>query len=108
MASYKHLLSHPSDEGQGSHFHLELVKMPREKAPEIFILALQEFGRDQIVYYSVMIKAADNLDQETYGMKLHGHTKLGEGKHKNQNHALVITREEAFQTVDTIQDNCMK
>ncbi|MBA0649195.1 hypothetical protein Goklo_016784 [Gossypium klotzschianum] len=132
MASYKNLLSHPSDEGQGSHFHLELVKavcteiqkvgdqgssiedvyslvrMPGEQAPEIFILALQEFGRDQIVYYSVMIKAADNLDQETYGMKLHGHTKLGEGKHKNQNHALVITRGEAFQTVDTIQDNCMK
>ncbi|PPR83036.1 hypothetical protein GOBAR_AA37679 [Gossypium barbadense] len=120
MASYKHPLSHPSDEGQGSHFNLELVKavcteiqkvgdqgssiedvyslvrMPGEKAPEIFILALQEFGRDQIVYYSVMIKAADNLDQETYGMKLHGHTKLGEGKHKNQNHALVITRGEAF------------
>ncbi|MFQ6630051.1 hypothetical protein Gotur_006814 [Gossypium turneri] len=132
MASYKNLLSHPSDEGEGSHFHLELVKavcteiqkvgdqgssiedvyslvrMPGEQAPEIFILALQEFGRDQIVYYSVMIKAADNLDQETYGMKLHGHTKLGEGKHKNQNHALVITRGEAFQTVDTIQDNCMK
>ncbi|PPD95554.1 hypothetical protein GOBAR_DD07405 [Gossypium barbadense] len=132
MASYKNLLSHPSDEGQGSHFHLELVKavcteiqkvgdqgssiedvyslvrMPGEQAPEIFILALQEFGRDQIVYYSVMIKAADNLDQETYGMKLHGHTKLGEEKHKNQNHALVITRGEAFQTVDTIQDNCMK
>ncbi|MBA0556871.1 hypothetical protein Golob_026940, partial [Gossypium lobatum] len=132
MASYKHLLSHPSDEGQGSHFHLELVKavcteiqkvgdqgssiedvyslvrMPGEKAPEIFILALQEFGRDQIVYYSVMIKAADNLGQETYGMKLHGHTKLEEGKHKNQNHALVITRGEAFQTVDTIQDNCME
>ncbi|MBA0766216.1 hypothetical protein Gotri_015277 [Gossypium trilobum] len=132
MASYKNLLSHPSDEGQGNHFHLELVKavcteiqkvgdqgssiedvyslvrMPGEQAPEIFILALQEFGRDQIVYYSVMIKAADNLDQETYGMKLHGHTKLGEGKHKNQNHALVITCGEAFQTVDTIQDNCMK
>ncbi|MBA0799016.1 hypothetical protein Gohar_009553 [Gossypium harknessii] len=132
MASYKNLLSQPSDEGQGSHFHLELVKavcteiqkvgdqgssiedvyslvrMPGEQAPEIFILALQEFGRDQIVYYSVMIKAADNLDQETYGMKLHGHTKLGEGKHKNQNHALVITRGEAFQTVDTIQENCMK
>ncbi|MBA0848678.1 hypothetical protein Goshw_005503 [Gossypium schwendimanii] len=89
MASYtEHLLSKPSDEGQGSHFHPELnkavcteirkvgdqglsiedvyslVKMPGEKAPEIIILALQEFVRDQIVYYSVMVKAANNLDQE--------------------------------------------
>ncbi|MBA0792453.1 hypothetical protein Gohar_016950, partial [Gossypium harknessii] len=63
--------------GQGSHFHPELdkavyteirkvgdhglsledvyslVRMPGEKAPEIIILALQEFVRDQIVYYSV-------------------------------------------------------
>lgn len=41
-------------------------------------------------------------------MKLHGHTKLREGKHKNQNHALIITCREAFQTVDMIQDNYMK
>ncbi|MBA0705832.1 hypothetical protein Golax_017988 [Gossypium laxum] len=89
MASYtEHLLSKLSDEGQGSHFHPELdkavcteirkvgdqglsiedvyslVRMPGEKAPEIIILALQEFVRDQIVYYSVMVKAANNLDQE--------------------------------------------
>ncbi|MBA0823244.1 hypothetical protein Goarm_019986 [Gossypium armourianum] len=89
MASYtEHLLSKPSDEGQGSHFHPELdkavcteirkvgdqglsiedvyslVRMPGEKAPQIIILALQEFVRDQIVYYSVMVKAANNLDQE--------------------------------------------
>ncbi|MBA0705831.1 hypothetical protein Golax_017988 [Gossypium laxum] len=65
MASYtEHLLSKLSDEGQGSHFHPELDKMPGEKAPEIIILALQEFVRDQIVYYSVMVKAANNLDQE--------------------------------------------
>ncbi|MBA0733948.1 hypothetical protein Gogos_017909 [Gossypium gossypioides] len=89
MASYtEHLLSKLSDEGQGSHFHPELekavcteirkvgdqglsiedvyslVRMPGEKAPEIIILALQEFVRDQIVFYSVMVKAANNLDQE--------------------------------------------
>ncbi|MBA0721795.1 hypothetical protein Golax_009299 [Gossypium laxum] len=109
MASYiEHLLSKPSDEGQGNHFHLELVKMPRERRPEISIDALQKFGRDQKVYYSIMVKAADNLDQEIYGIKLHRHTKLGEGKHKNQNHALIFTHGEAFQTVDTIQDNYMK
>ncbi|KAG4214199.1 hypothetical protein ERO13_A01G106450v2 [Gossypium hirsutum] len=86
----EHLLSKLSDEGQGSHFHPELdkavcteirkvgdqglsiedvytlVRIPGEKAPEIIILALQEFVRDQIVYYSLMVKAANNLDQEIW------------------------------------------
>ncbi|XP_039010656.1 callose synthase 5-like [Hibiscus syriacus] len=65
-------------------------------------------GRSQKVYYSVLVKGVDNLDQEIYRIKLPGNAKLGEGKPENQNHALVFTRGEALQTIDMNQDNYLE
>ncbi|KAK3199931.1 hypothetical protein Dsin_023346, partial [Dipteronia sinensis] len=60
------------------------------------------------VYYSVLVKAVDNLDQEIYRIKLPGSAKLGEGKPENQNHAVVFTRGEALQAIDMNQDNYLE
>ncbi|GJY68520.1 callose synthase 5 [Tanacetum coccineum] len=68
----------------------------------------REGGKSQKVYYSVLIKAADNLDQEIYRIKLPGSAKIGEGKPENQNHAIIFTRGEALQTIDMNQDNYLE
>ncbi|KAL6993022.1 Callose synthase 5 [Sarracenia purpurea var. burkii] len=62
----------------------------------------------QKVYYSVLVKALDNLDQEIYRIKLPGTAKIGEGKPENQNHAIIFTRGEALQTIDMNQDNYLE
>ena len=91
----------------------------------------RESGGAQKVYYSVLVKGVDNLDQvtilinckqsnlsllqchncwlvlsslkEIYRIKLPGTAKLGEGKPENQNHAIIFTRGEALQTIDMNQ-----
>uniref|UniRef100_A0A6N2KW70 1,3-beta-glucan synthase n=1 Tax=Salix viminalis TaxID=40686 RepID=A0A6N2KW70_SALVM len=68
----------------------------------------REGGKVQKVYYSVLVKAVDNLDQEIYRIKLPGAAKLGEGKPENQNHAIVFTRGEALQAIDMNQDNYLE
>ncbi|KAG8044350.1 hypothetical protein GUJ93_ZPchr0952g2813, partial [Zizania palustris] len=60
------------------------------------------------VFYSVLVKALDNHDQEIYRIKLPGPAKLGEGKPENQNHAIIFTRGEALQTIDMNQDNYLE
>ncbi|EXB36810.1 Callose synthase 5 [Morus notabilis] len=67
-----------------------------------------ENGKVQKVYYSVLVKAVDNLDQEIYRIKLPGAAKIGEGKPENQNHAIIFTRGEALQTIDMNQDNYLE
>ncbi|KAI3698332.1 hypothetical protein L2E82_41802 [Cichorium intybus] len=63
-------------------------------------------GRSQKVYYSVLVKGGDSLDEEIYRIKLPGPpTEIGEGKPENQNHAIIFTRGEALQTIDMNQDN---
>ncbi|KAJ8424950.1 hypothetical protein Cgig2_018757 [Carnegiea gigantea] len=58
------------------------------------------------VYYSVLVKGGDKLDEEIYRIKLPGPpTDIGEGKPENQNHAIIFTRGEALQTIDMNQDN---
>ncbi|XP_076926135.1 callose synthase 7-like isoform X2 [Bidens hawaiensis] len=58
------------------------------------------------VYYSVLVKGGDKLDEEIYRIKLPGPpTEIGEGKPENQNHAIIFTRGEALQTIDMNQDN---
>ncbi|KAH0456664.1 hypothetical protein IEQ34_014571 [Dendrobium chrysotoxum] len=47
----------------------------------------------------------DCADQEIYCIKLPGGAKFGEGEPKNQNHAVVFTRGEAFQAIHINQDN---
>ncbi|KAK6128378.1 hypothetical protein DH2020_037854 [Rehmannia glutinosa] len=68
----------------------------------------REGGKNQKVYYSVLVKAVDNLDQEIYRIKLPGSAKVGEGKPENQNHAIIFTRGEALQTIDMNQDNYLE
>ncbi|GMH07103.1 hypothetical protein Nepgr_008943 [Nepenthes gracilis] len=63
-------------------------------------------GNSEKVYYSVLVKGGDKLDEEIYRIKLPGPpTEIGEGKPENQNHAIIFTRGEALQTIDMNQDN---
>jgi callose synthase len=59
--------------------------------------------RTEKVYYSVLVKAVDGLDQEIYRIKLPGPVRLGEGKPENQNHAIIFTRGEGLQAIDMNQ-----
>ncbi|KAK4796444.1 hypothetical protein SAY86_028770 [Trapa natans] len=63
-------------------------------------------GSSHKVYYSVLVKGGEDLDEEIYRIKLPGPpTEIGEGKPENQNHAIIFTRGEALQTIDMNQDN---
>ncbi|KAK4438966.1 Callose synthase 7 [Sesamum alatum] len=63
-------------------------------------------GKTEKVYYSVLVKGGEKLDEEIYRIKLPGPpTQIGEGKPENQNHAIIFTRGEALQTIDMNQDN---
>uniref|UniRef100_A0A0D9WML4 1,3-beta-glucan synthase n=1 Tax=Leersia perrieri TaxID=77586 RepID=A0A0D9WML4_9ORYZ len=75
-----------------------------------YIDEVEERDGDKVhkVFYSVLVKALDNHDQEIYRIKLPGPAKLGEGKPENQNHAIVFTRGEALQTIDMNQDNYLE
>ncbi|KAL8031752.1 hypothetical protein ABFX02_13G047800 [Erythranthe guttata] len=63
-------------------------------------------GKTEKVYYSVLVKGGEKLDEEIYRIRLPGPpTEIGEGKPENQNHAIIFTRGEALQTIDMNQDN---
>ncbi|KAF7822986.1 callose synthase 12-like [Senna tora] len=64
-------------------------------------------GRDEMEYYSVLVKYDQKLEKEVeiYRIQLPGPLKLGEGKPENQNHAFIFTRGDAVQTIDMNQDN---
>ncbi|KAJ0816791.1 putative 1,3-beta-glucan synthase [Helianthus annuus] len=63
-------------------------------------------GMSKKLYYSVLVKGGDKLDEEIYRIKLPGPpAEIGEGKPENQNHAIIFTRGEALQTIDMNQDN---
>lgn len=65
------------------------------------------FGREEVEYYSVLVKYDQQQDKEVeiYRIRLPGPLKLGEGKPENQNHAIIFTRGDALQTIDMNQDN---
>ncbi|MCL7041145.1 hypothetical protein MKW94_007153 [Papaver nudicaule] len=66
-------------------------------------------GKSERVYYSVLVKGGEKLDEEIYRIKLPGPpTDIGEGKPENQNHAIIFTRGEALQTIDMNQDNYLE
>ncbi|KAF8411696.1 hypothetical protein HHK36_004254 [Tetracentron sinense] len=85
-----------------------MVNNPSLRVAYIDEVEEREGGRVQKVYYSVLVKAVDNLDQEIYRIKLPGSAKIGEGKPENQNHAIIFTRGEALQTIDMNQDNYLE
>ncbi|KAE8669906.1 hypothetical protein F3Y22_tig00112215pilonHSYRG00296 [Hibiscus syriacus] len=110
MASYtEHMLSNPSDEGQGGHFDAEiikavcteiqkagdqglsiediynLVKMPGEKTPEIIIDTLQAFGRPIKVNAYDSVRVVDALYHSNITV---GHAHKGTILNLPEEHAL--------------------
>ncbi|XP_022879526.1 callose synthase 5-like [Olea europaea var. sylvestris] len=85
-----------------------MVNNPSLRVAYIDEVEEREGGKNKKVYYSVLIKAVDNLDQEIYRIKLPGSAKIGEGKPENQNHAIIFSRGEALQTIDMNQDNYLE
>ncbi|KHN31144.1 Callose synthase 5 [Glycine soja] len=85
-----------------------MVNNPSLRVAYIDEIEEREGGKVQKVYYSVLVKAVDNLDQEIFRIKLPGPAKIGEGKPENQNHAIIFTRGEALQTIDMNQDNYLE
>ncbi|KAI0511251.1 hypothetical protein KFK09_011876 [Dendrobium nobile] len=85
-----------------------MVNFPSLRVAYIDEVEEREGGKVKKVYYSVLIKAVDNRDQEIYRIKLPGAAKIGEGKPENQNHAVVFTRGEALQAIDMNQDNYLE
>ncbi|GAA0165996.1 hypothetical protein LIER_21259 [Lithospermum erythrorhizon] len=85
-----------------------MVNNPSLRVAYIDEVEEREGDKVQKVYYSVLVKAVDNLDQEIYRIKLPGPAKIGEGKPENQNHAIIFSRGEALQTIDMNQDNYLE
>ncbi|KAL0903557.1 hypothetical protein M5K25_027945 [Dendrobium thyrsiflorum] len=85
-----------------------MVNFPSLRVAYIDEVEEREGGKVKKVYYSVLIKAVDNRDQEIYRIKLPGAAKIGEGKPENQNHAVIFTRGEALQAIDMNQDNYLE
>ncbi|XP_020575940.1 callose synthase 5 [Phalaenopsis equestris] len=85
-----------------------MVNFPSLRVAYIDEVEEREGDRVKKVYYSVLIKAVDNRDQEIYRIKLPGAAKVGEGKPENQNHAVIFTRGEALQAIDMNQDNYLE
>ncbi|CAH2052056.1 unnamed protein product [Thlaspi arvense] len=85
-----------------------MVNNPSLRVAYIDEVEEREGGKVQKVFYSVLIKAVENLDQEIYRIKLPGPAKIGEGKPENQNHALIFTRGEALQAIDMNQDHYLE
>ncbi|GLT25134.1 hypothetical protein SLA2020_002850 [Shorea laevis] len=85
-----------------------MVNNPSLRVAYIDEVEEREGGKAQKVYYSVLVRAIDNLDQEIYRIKLPGTAKLGEGKPENQNHSIIFTRGEALQAIDMNQDNYLE
>ncbi|XP_059431397.1 callose synthase 5 [Corylus avellana] len=85
-----------------------MVNNPSLRVAYIDEVEERESGKVQKVYYSVLVKAVDYLDQEIYRIKLPGSAIIGEGKPENQNHAIIFTRGEAVQAIDMNQDNYLE
>eukprot|EP01018_Ginkgo_biloba_P036440 Gb_08787 [translate_table: standard] len=85
-----------------------MVNHPSLRVAYIDEVEEREGEKVKKVYYSVLVKAVNNLDQEIYRIKLPGPAKIGEGKPENQNHAIIFTRGEALQTIDMNQDNYLE
>ncbi|KAL5576750.1 hypothetical protein UlMin_018449 [Ulmus minor] len=84
-----------------------LYLMKNNEALRIAYVDEVQLGRDEVEYYSVLVKYDQQLKREVeiYRIRLPGPLKLGEGKPENQNHAIIFTRGDAVQTIDMNQDN---
>ncbi|KAI4342985.1 hypothetical protein MLD38_027541 [Melastoma candidum] len=81
--------------------------MKNNEALRVAYVDEKHLGRDEVEFYSVLVKYDQQLDREVeiYRIRLPGPLKLGEGKPENQNHAIIFTRGDALQTIDMNQDN---
>lgn len=84
-----------------------LYLMKKNEALRVAYVDEVTLGREEIEYYSVLVKFDQQLQSEVeiYRIRLPGPLKLGEGKPENQNHAIIFTRGDAVQTIDMNQDN---
>ncbi|KAH7546004.1 hypothetical protein FEM48_Zijuj01G0154900 [Ziziphus jujuba var. spinosa] len=84
-----------------------LYLMKNNEALRVAYVDEVHVGRDEVEYYSVLVKYDQQLQREVeiYRIRLPGPLKLGEGKPENQNHAMIFTRGDAVQTIDMNQDN---
>ncbi|MBA0836692.1 hypothetical protein Goarm_008887 [Gossypium armourianum] len=90
-----------------SHAEEILFLMKNNEALRVAYVDEVELGRNEVEYYSVLVKYDQQLQREVeiYRIRLPGPLKLGEGKPENQNHAIIFTRGDAIQTIDMNQDN---
>ncbi|XP_004294021.1 PREDICTED: callose synthase 11 [Fragaria vesca subsp. vesca] len=84
-----------------------LYLMKNNEALRVAYVDEVKLGRDEVEYYSVLVKYDQQIQREVeiYRIRLPGPLKLGEGKPENQNHAIIFTRGDAIQTIDMNQDN---
>ncbi|XP_057764492.1 callose synthase 11-like [Salvia miltiorrhiza] len=84
-----------------------LYLMKNNEALRVAYVDEVHLGREEVEYYSVLVKYDQQLKKEVeiYRIKLPGPLKLGEGKPENQNHAIIFTRGDALQTIDMNQDS---
>ncbi|KAL6573993.1 Callose synthase 11 [Orobanche hederae] len=84
-----------------------LYLMKNNEALRVAYVDEVHLGRDEVEYYSVLVKydQQEKKEVEIYRIKLPGLLKLGEGKPENQNHAIIFTRGDAVQTIDMNQDS---
>ncbi|KAF3451476.1 hypothetical protein FNV43_RR07571 [Rhamnella rubrinervis] len=84
-----------------------LYLMKNNEALRVAYVDEVHLARDEVEYYSVLVKYDQQLQREVeiYRIRLPGPLKLGEGKPENQNHAMIFTRGDALQTIDMNQDN---
>nr|XP_023882151.1 callose synthase 11-like [Quercus suber]XP_023882152.1 callose synthase 11-like [Quercus suber] len=87
-----------------------LYLMKHNEALRVAYVDEVHLGREEVEYYSVLVKYDQQLQREVeiYRIRLPGPLKLGEGKPENQNHAIIFTRGDALQTIDMNQDNCFE
>ncbi|PSS12067.1 Callose synthase [Actinidia chinensis var. chinensis] len=87
-----------------------LYLMKNNEAIRVAYVDEVHFGREEVEYYSVLVKYDQQLKKEVeiYRIRLPGPLKIGEGKPENQNHAIIFTRGDAVQTIDMNQDNCFE
>jgi callose synthase len=97
---------------QGHHHATEILRLmlayPSLRVAYIDEVEERQNEKSSKVYYSVLVKAVNGLDQEIYRIKLPGTVSLGEGKPENQNHAVIFTRGEGLQAIDMNQDNYLE
>ncbi|XP_057511748.1 callose synthase 11-like [Actinidia eriantha] len=87
-----------------------LYLMKNNEAIRVAYVDEVHLGREEVEYYSVLVKYDQQLKKEVemYRIRSPGPLKIGEGKPENQNHAIIFTRCDAVHTIDMNQVNCFE